>query len=91
VATIRAAGGAVGIYSANDQWSQVVGNYDGRGRYANLGMLNGLPDWVAGATSLDGAKQNCLNFTPFTAGSYASMAQYVPAGAVIDSDYSCRQ
>lgn len=90
-ATIRRAGGIVGVYSAGDQWGQIVGNYDGAARYLNLGMLNGLSDWVAGATSLEQAQAMCTNFTPFTSGGYASMTQYVPDGATIDSDYSCRR
>jgi hypothetical protein len=91
VAVFRSAGGQVGVYSANDQWDQIVGNYNGPGSYFSEGTLNGLPDWVAGATTLTGAKQNCANFTPFTAGGYAAMAQYVPDGATVDNDYSCQR
>ncbi len=91
VATLRAAGGAVGLYSASNQWNQIVGKYDGAGRYPNLGMLNNLPNWVAGATSLAQAQKACTSSSPFTAGGYNSLAQYAATNAAIDSDYSCRR
>lgn len=76
-------GAKVGVYSTSYQWGQIVG-----GTVATTSNLNGLDNWIPGAKTLRGAKQNCSK-TPFTAGSKVTITQYVSNN--LDYDYSCVQ
>jgi len=46
-------GGRVGIYSTNQQWAQIVGSVP------STSNLAGRDSWLAGASSLTGARSNC--------------------------------
>jgi hypothetical protein len=59
----------VGIYSTNYQWNQIAGTVP------DESTLAGLPSWLAGATSLNGARANC------------SRSALVPDGEVVLSQY----
>jgi hypothetical protein len=71
----------VGIYSTGYQWTQIVGGLGAVGS----SNLNGLPSWLAGATSLTGAQANCTR-TPLTGGK-VTVTQYVLKG--LDHNYAC--
>jgi hypothetical protein len=72
----------VGIYSSGYQWWQIVGTVpEGSSLYA-------LPSWLAGASTVDGARSNCA-LPPLTAGGKVTMTQFVSQG--FDYDYSCIQ
>lgn len=83
---LKAAG--VGIYSTGYQWWSIVG---GVGEVvsgtlpAGPSNLNGLPSWLAGATSLVGAQANCTR-APLTGGK-VTVTQYVLNG--LDHNYAC--
>jgi hypothetical protein len=77
----QAKGAAVGIYSTNYQWDQIVGSTVTAS--SNLYSLN---SWMAGARSLRGAKANCAN-PPLTAGGRVTISQYISGS--LDYDYSC--
>jgi hypothetical protein len=73
-------GADVGIYSTNFQWGQIVGQASADS------SLAGLPSWLAGARTVNGAKNNCSS-APLTPGGYVSVTQFVSRG--FDYDYSC--
>ncbi len=73
----------VGLYSTGFQWGQIVGSAVG-----STSNLRGLPSWLAGAGSIDGARQNC-SLPPLTVGGTVTTTQYLPAGSVLDYNYSC--
>ncbi|HEX2247545.1 MAG TPA: hypothetical protein VHH13_08345 [Arthrobacter sp.] len=73
-------GADVGIYSTNYQWGQIVGQVSADS------SLAGLPSWLAGARTANGAKNNCSS-PPLTPGGYVSVTQFVSRG--FDYDYSC--
>jgi hypothetical protein len=73
-------GANVGIYSTNYQWGQIVG------QVSPDSSLAGLPSWLAGARTANGAKNNCSS-PPLTPGGYVSVTQFVSRG--FDYDYSC--
>jgi hypothetical protein len=73
-------GADVGIYSTNFQWGQIVGQVSADS------SLAGLPSWLAGARTANGAKNNCSS-PPLTPGGYVSVTQFVSRG--FDYDYSC--
>lgn len=83
---LRAAG--VGIYSTSLQWTIIVGGV-GRTTSGTVepgpSILNGLPSWIAGATTLTGAKRNC-DSTPLTGGTVA-VTQYVSGD--LDYNFAC--
>ena len=79
-AYIATRGGRVGIYSTGSQFRQIAGSV---GRSSTLYRLG---SWLAGATSLAGAKSNCRK-APLTAGGSVVLAQYVVDG--LDRDRSC--
>jgi hypothetical protein len=73
-------GGQVGLYSTSYQWNQIVGPVP-------VGTtLTGRPSWLAGATSLSGARSNCAK-APLTTGGTVTLTQYVQGGW--DRNYSC--
>jgi hypothetical protein len=67
---------SVGIYSSPRMWSQVAG---GTSDFARL------PSWVAGASTLKGAKNGCGR--PGLTGGAIQLTQYPSSG--YDADYSC--
>ena len=73
-------GADVGIYSTSVQWGQIVG------RVSADSSLAGLPSWLAGARTANGAKNNCSS-APLTPGGFVSVTQFVSRG--FDYDYSC--
>lgn len=74
-------GARVGLYSVGTQWKQIAGTV-GSGS-----TLYRLDSWLAGASSLSGAKTNCGK-PPLVAGGHVTLAQYVISG--LDRDRSCR-
>jgi hypothetical protein len=70
----------VGIYSTGRQWSQIVGTVPADS------TLAGLPSWLAGATSLSGAKANCWEDALVPDGK-VTLTQYVQNGW--DRNHSC--
>jgi hypothetical protein len=73
-------GGRVGLYSTNLQWGQIVGTVPA------TSTLAGKPSWLAGASSLSGAKANCSRPALVPAGT-VTMTQYVQSGW--DRNHSC--
>jgi hypothetical protein len=73
-------GGRVGIYSTSYQWGQIAGSVPA------TSTLAGKPSWLAGATSLSGAKANCAK-PALVPGSKVTLTQYVVNGW--DRNYSC--
>ena len=73
-------GASVGLYSTSYQWSQIAGTVPA------TSTLAGLPSWLAGASSLKGAKANCSN-PALVPGSEVTMTQYVQSGW--DRNRSC--
>jgi len=84
---LHAAG--VGIYSTTYQWSTIVGSVGSATDTTTAGTapssLNGLPSWIAGARTLNGAQGNCTS-SALTGGTVA-VTQYV--SKALDYDYSC--
>ena len=66
---------SVGIYSAPRMWSQVAG---GSSAFADL------PSWVAGASTLNGARNGCGG--PGLTGGTIQLTQYLSG---FDADYPC--
>jgi hypothetical protein len=79
-AYFQSVGARVGLYSTSTQWKSIVGTV------SITSNLNGLDNWRAGATTLNGAKSNC-SLAPLTRGGRVVMAQYVPGS--LDYDYAC--
>lgn len=73
-------GATVGIYSTGHQWGQIVGSVP------DDSVLAGLPSWLAGATTLSGARSNCSR-TPLVPGGEVTLTQYVQNGW--DRNTSC--
>lgn len=81
LAAFKAAGAeTVGVYSTESQWSHVTGA-------TAAGSLAGLPVWIPGASSLEGAIGNC-SLSAFTGGSAPLLTQWLAAGS-IDADHYC--
>lgn len=78
----------VGIYSTGYQWAQIVGTV-GAVTSATItpapSTLNGLPSWLAGATTLSGAQRNCAA-TSLTGGR-VTVTQFTANS--LDNDYAC--
>jgi hypothetical protein len=72
--------GKVGLYSTNQQWSQIVGTVP------TTSNLAGRNSWLAGATSLSGARSNCAK-PPLTRNGRVTLTQYVQGG--LDRNNSC--
>ncbi len=81
VAYFKSRGISPGLYSTSFQWGIIVGNL------SSDSSLNGLPNWLPGASTLEGAKANCQK-SPFTAGSLVTLTQYTTEE--FDYDYSCK-
>lgn len=77
----KSVGGRVGLYSTAYQWGQIVGS-----SVTATSNLNGLPSWLAGATSLNSAKQTCSS-KPLTLNGTVVLTQYISKN--LDYDYSC--
>jgi hypothetical protein len=73
-------GGQVGLYSTNYQWNQIAGSVPADS------TLAGRPSWLAGATSLKGARSNCSR-TPLVPDGKVTLSQYVQSGW--DRNASC--
>ena len=73
-------GGTVGLYSTGRQWSQIVGTVP------TSSNLAGRNSWLAGATTLSGARANCAK-PPLTPRGRVTLAQYVVSGW--DRNHSC--
>ena len=67
---------SVGIYSSPRMWSMVAG---GSSEFADL------PSWVAGASTLKGARNGCGG--PGLTGGAILLTQYLSSG--FDADYPC--
>lgn len=80
VAYFQSKNTAVGIYSTNTQWAQIVGNL------SSSSSLNGLNNWIPGAHNLSGAKSNCA-LAPLTPGGKVIITQY--SSSTFDYDNSC--
>jgi hypothetical protein len=80
VAALKGASiGSVGVYSTASQWSQIAGSTT-----SASGSLDGLPDWIPGASSLTAAKANC-SLASFTAGTVV-LTQWT---GTVDNDHAC--
>jgi hypothetical protein len=80
IAALKAANVAtVGAYSTSSQWNTITG-----GTTSASGSLWKIPNWIAGARTLSGAKSNCTQ-TSFTGGSI-SVTQWASQP---DGDYAC--
>lgn len=77
---LTARGGTVGLYSSSFQWIQIAGTVPDDSELAEL------PSWLAGASSLDGARANCSRF-PLVPDGEVTMTQYVQGGW--DRNHSC--
>jgi hypothetical protein len=56
------------------------------GSVSSRSNLYSLPNWLAGARTVTGAKGNCSN-QPLTAGGQVALTQFVSRG--FDYNYSC--
>jgi hypothetical protein len=74
-------GAKVGLYSTASQWKAIAGSV---GTGSSLRTLN---SWLAGASSLSGARSSCSK-APLVAGGIVLMTQYVSGN--LDRDVSCR-
>ncbi len=78
----------VGIYSTGYQWARIVGGLGAVTSGTSLvgpSNLNGLPSWLAGASSLAGARANCHQ--PALTGGTVTVTQYVMDD--LDHNFSC--
>lgn len=80
-AYFKGIGARVGLYSTNFQWSVIVGPVSATSN------LNGLPSWLAGASSEKDARSRCLSGTPLTPGGSVALIQYVAKN--LDYNVSC--
>jgi len=78
----------VGIYSTGQQWTEIVGGIGAvySGTVApGPSNLNGLPSWLAGATTLAGAQAHCSD--PALTGGTVTLAQYLRDN--LDFNHAC--
>jgi hypothetical protein len=80
-AYLKGIGARVGIYSTNFQWGIIAG------QVSATSNLNGLPSWLAGASSEKDARARCLSGTPLTPGGTVAMVQFVSKN--LDYNVSC--
>ena len=83
---LHAAG--VGIYSTGYQWGLIVGAagaVQSGSAIPGPSNLNGLPSWLAGASTLEGAQANCAQ-PPLTGGK-VTVTQFLMNG--LDHNYAC--
>ncbi|WP_234865493.1 glycoside hydrolase family 25 domain-containing protein [Sinomonas albida] len=78
-ASLAAQGARIGLYSTARQWGRIVGSAP------STSPLAALPEWLAGATTADGAKELCSQ-APLTSRGRVELAQYM---AAVDGDYPC--
>ncbi len=81
VAYFHGIGAKVGLYSTSYQWSRIVGVVP------SSSPLNGLPSWLAGASSESDARSRCSS-APLTTGGTVAMVQFVRNS--LDYNVSCR-
>jgi hypothetical protein len=79
-ARLSATGAEVGLYSTGYQWRRITGVVP------RTSPLHGLDSWLAGSTSLRGARAACLR-DPLVDGGEVVLTQYVVDG--LDHDHSC--
>jgi hypothetical protein len=79
-ARLEATGAEVGLYSTRYQWQRIAG------RVPEDSPLHELDSWLAGATSLAGARAACSR-DPLVDGGDVVLTQYVVEG--LDHDHSC--
>jgi hypothetical protein len=79
-AYLAASGARVGIYSTNQQWGQIVGSVPATSN------LVGRDSWLAGSTSLDGARAACRK-PALVPGGRVTLTQYVQNN--LDRNFSC--
>jgi hypothetical protein len=79
-AYLDASGARVGIYSTNQQWAQIVGAVPATSNLA------GRDSWLAGSTSLDGARAACRK-PALVPGGRVALTQYVQNN--LDRNFSC--
>jgi hypothetical protein len=79
-AYLQGLGARVGVYSTNQQWSQIVGTVPAS---SSLYKLN---SWMAGASNAQGATSNGGN-RPLGPAGRVTLSQYVSGG--LDHDVSC--
>jgi len=79
-AYLVASGARVGIYSTNQQWAQIVGSVPATSNLA------GRDSWLAGSTSLDGARAACRKPALVPDGR-VTLTQYVQNN--LDRNFSC--
>ena len=77
---VTSQGGEVGLYSTGYQWNQIVGPVP------DDSVLAGRPSWLAGATSLKGARSNCEK-RPLVSDGEVTLTQYVQGDW--DRNHSC--
>ena len=80
-AYLQSIGARVGLYSTSYQWGLLIGQV---GLTSNL---RGLPSWLAGSTTRQGAVAAC-DEEPLVPGGRVRLTQYVPGD--LDLDHSCR-
>ncbi|MFD2091793.1 glycoside hydrolase family 25 domain-containing protein [Blastococcus deserti] len=74
-------GAEVGIYSTDEQWSEIVGEV------ADDSVLAGLDSWLAGSVTAEQAADACAD-DPLVPGGRVELSQYVPGE--LDHNLSCR-
>jgi hypothetical protein len=74
-------GAEVGLYSTALQWMIIAGRPD------EGSNLNGLPSWLAGASTAADARKRCESSEPLTEGGTVSMVQFIAKG--LDYNVSC--
>lgn len=79
-AYLLAEGARVGLYSTGYQWAQIVGTVP------STSNLVGRDSWLAGATTLEQAEDNCRR-PPLVPGGRVTLTQYVPDD--LDRNHSC--
>jgi hypothetical protein len=75
-------GAIVGIYSTVGQWSTIAG------RISSFSGLYRLPEWIAGAETMESAKTSCSS-KRLTKGGSIALAQWFTAGTTVDGDVVC--
>ena len=81
VAYFKSIGVTPGMYSTSSQFGVIVGTI------SNTSSLVGLDSWLPGASTLEGAKNNCAK-PGLTSGSLVVLTQYTTND--FDYDYSCK-
>jgi len=77
---LKSVGARVGLYSTSYMWGQIIG------QLPSSSVLNGLPSWLAGASSEKTAKALC-SAAPLTTGGTVTLTQYISKN--LDYNVSC--